>query len=103
VGWEQDGHCELIRPGGREFLGRGRMGRVFMKASWWEMDPQQWPLEGLQAHFGSSQKGGSFFSKLQPTVLGEHREHFIIDYSLYYCYYITIFIKPPPTKTWGAK
>lgn len=73
------------------------MGRVFIRATSWEMGTRWGPLEGLQAHSGPSQKGGrSFFLKLQPTILGDHRRHFIIDHSHYY-YYITIFIKSPST------
>lgn len=58
----------------------------------------------LQAHFGSSQQGGSFSGSFDlPSVLGEHRGHFIIDHSHYYCYYIAIFIKPHPATGWGVK
>lgn len=57
------------------------------------------PLDGLQAYSGPSQKGGGalFLKASTNYVLGDDREHFIIEHSPYY-YYITIFIKPPPTN-----
>lgn len=62
------------------------------------------PLDGLQAYSGPSQKGGGvlFLKASTNYVLGDDREHFIIEHSHYY-YYITIFIKPPLTDEWGTK
>lgn len=56
------------------------------------------PLDGLQAYSDPSQKGGKvlFLKASTNYVLGDDREHFIIEHSHYY--YITIFIKPPPTN-----
>lgn len=40
---------------------QGGDGGVFIRASWWEMDTPSGATEDLQAHFGPSQQGGSFF------------------------------------------
>lgn len=49
------------------------------------------------------ERGILFLKASTSCVLGDHKGHFIIDHSHYYCYYITIFIKLPPTDEWGTK
>lgn len=83
---------------------QGGDGRVFIRTSWWEIDTLWGPLNISRHTLALPSKGGSFSESFnQPSVLGEHRGHFIIDHSHYYCYYIAIFIKPRPATGWGVR
>lgn len=55
-------------PRGERVPRQGWHGEGIYEGTWWEVGTRQGPLEGVWVHSGPSQKGGSFFSKLQPAV-----------------------------------